>query len=252
MLFALRDWGRLLLSLQEDQAASKTALLDCANTMQAGKSLWKCNPKEPATTPEINFPSIALINFVKHVENYNNPLQVQLQRELAANQLDASLAWIEQQLNRNPKSEDTLRVASLLAQRQGNKQLARAWGERLVQLKPMDVDLLKQQINYELAIPDLPKALTYAQRWQAIATDSIEAHSKTADIALWAGDAETSLTELLWLFQRTNSTDYLQKSTKLASALQAQFDRGIFCQDRQYAPIDGRGSRDLVYGVAKQ
>ncbi|MCX7086991.1 MAG: tetratricopeptide repeat protein [Methylococcales bacterium] len=213
-----RDWGRLLVTTQSVVVLPKADIPPCKEEAQVDKRVWECQ-SQSSDSPKISLPSSAFINFVKQVGGNNAPLQQQLQKELAANQLDDSLLWIEQQLLINPTSEDTLRMACLLAKRQGNKRLSREWSERLLRLKPKDVELLQQQIDAELAVSDLKKALGYAQQWLSIVPNSTVARSKVADIAMWAGDPEVTLAQLFWLYLHTQQPEALDKTIDLATKL---------------------------------
>ena len=213
-----RDWGRQLLTLQTDPSQEASNLPPCEQSNTGEKLIWHCNPKT-LSVPSISLTSIAFINFVKHLNDSHSPLQQQLQKELAANNLQNSLQWMQQQLKAHPQSEEYLRITSMLAKNQGEKQLARELGERLVQIKPQDPGLIQQQIDLELSIPDLQRALIYAQQWVKLAPEDRAAHSRAADVALWAGDTDATLEHLLWLYQHTQEPEQLEKMTKIASAL---------------------------------
>lgn len=213
-----RDWGRKLLNLETQTHGTTASIPPCQTDAHGEKLLWACRSKN-THTPNISLPSLAFINFVKHLRDNNSPLQKQFQKELAANELDNSLAWIQEQLRSHPHSEDYLRFASLLAKSQGKATLARDFNAQLLQLKPNDTALLQEQINHELSIPDLQRALIYAQQWLALAPDDAQARDKTAEIALWAGNPEISLEHLLWLYQRSQNPEQLKKITALATAL---------------------------------
>lgn len=213
-----RDWGRQLLTIQSDAKQEASNLPPCEQSNTGEKLVWRCNPKT-LSVPSISLTSMAFINFVKHLNDSHSPLQQQLQKELAANNLQNSLEWMQQQLKAHPHSEEHLRITSMLAKTQGEKQLARELGERLLQIKPQDPELVQQQIDLELSIPDLQRALIYAQQWVKLAPEDQAARSRAADVALWAGDTDATLEHLLWLYQHTHAPEQLEKMTKIASAL---------------------------------
>lgn len=143
-----RDWGRLLFSLQSDDKGSKLAIPTCQSGTAGEKTIWECNPKT-ADSSKISLPSVAFVHFVKQLNSSKSPLETQFQKELAADQLGESLAWMQQQVKAHPKSEEHLRLAGLLANNLGNHKLASELGREILKLKPNDIGLLQQQIAYE-------------------------------------------------------------------------------------------------------
>ncbi len=202
---------------------NKSAFL-CKEESRSEKLQWQCESKAQLDQ-KIILRSVEFINVLKQLNVGNTALEAQIKRELAANRLEDSLQWIKQELNANPKAQDTLHFAVLLAKSQGAKELARNWHRQLVSLNPKDAGLLRQQIELEMAIPDLAQALDYAKQWVALAPDDLQAHQKYAELAQWASKADITLNEWLWLYHKTKHADLLSKLIKLAMDTQ------------QYAPL---------------
>lgn len=225
-----RDWGRLLLAGKRDINKKQESAFACQKESRSDQVLWECENKH-LVEQKIILKSVEFINFIKQLKLTDSPLGEQLQRELAANQLDNSLQWIRQELTVNPNTQETLQIAILLARTQGAMDLARQWNVKLLEMNPNDVQLIKQQIDFEMAVPDLPKALVYAQKWQQLAPEDIPAHLKLADISQWVSESEITLDEWVWLYRHTNQTDLLPKIISLATSIyKYEFLADLFAQ----------------------
>jgi polysaccharide biosynthesis protein PelB len=147
-------------------------------------------------------------------------IQQQIDRELAANEPANSLLWVQTTLASNEVSSPSLiAFGANLASSLGEKESAAKLGLQQLQLSPEDPSILASQVQYELAIKDLPNALRYAQQRVGLDPNNVEARKQLANVALWSGNSNLAMQQWSWLYKKTGNEAYLKDAAKIGKAL---------------------------------
>lgn len=211
-----RDWGRLLLATQPTLSMPQS-MPPCQVNGQARQLQWECASKA-SNDSKIILKSVGYMNLLKQFDFSKTALEQQYQRELAANQLDNSVRWYQQLIATHQNAKDFLPFAVAIAQKQGASALAQQWHAKLLALQPQNIQLLQEQIAFEMAVPNLPQALELSQQWQRLSPTEAKAHLQTANLAQWTGNADMALDEWLWLYHHVDQATYLPNIISLATA----------------------------------
>ena len=83
---------------------------------------------------------------------------------LAAGRNEEALLAFNERLAADSKNIELLLEGITLANAIGMNIQAREWNEKVLELTPHDLDALNRQVNYSLAVGDLPGALTWSRK----------------------------------------------------------------------------------------
>ena len=157
--------------------------------------------------------------YIKRFSQQEIDLERQFNLELAANKPEQSLKWIQTLIQKKPVSPSMLRFASSLATSLGRSQLASELGKELLAKSPNDTALLAQQVQLEMAVPNLNAAMNFTQQWVQQEPDNIQARLRLAKIALWSGKPKVSMNQWSELYDKTGSVDYFKEAVNIGRAL---------------------------------
>jgi len=154
--------------------------------------------------------------YIKHFSQQETDLEKQFSLELAANNSESSLQWVQSLMQKKPISPSILQFASSLATKQGDRSpLASNLGRELLTQLPNDPALLEKQVQLELAVPNLKAAMTYAQQWVRQQPNNIQARLQLAKTSLWSGKPKESMKQWSWLYDKTGNPAYFKEAVKI-------------------------------------
>ncbi len=150
--------------------------------------------------------------YIQHFSQQKMDLEKQLNLELAANDLEQSVQWIQFLTQEKPVSPLILRFTIALATGLERNKLASKLGRALLVQSPKDLALLEKQVQLDLAVPDLDAAVSDVQLWVKQDPDNIQARLQFAEIAQWAGKPKVSMNQWVNLYDRTGHQEYFNKA----------------------------------------
>ncbi len=133
-------------------------------------------------------------------EQYHGELNKRRQSLLlAAGRNDEALQTVHARLINEPDNAELLLEGVHLASGMGLTAQAMAWNERLLQIRPYDLDGMQRQIDLALATRQLGTALQWARKSVQIDPQDKEARVKLAQLEEWNGNIQNAQQQRVWL-----------------------------------------------------
>ncbi len=133
---------------------------------------------------------------------------------------DEALARARSYLDDCPLETTLLATVATLATAENEPELARDLGRRLLELSSTSPDLLRDQVQRELALADLEGAAEYARQLMEREPDDVEARWAHTEILVWAGRSHEALDGLVAL-AKTGDELALAQGLEIAAQLKA-------------------------------
>ena len=133
-------------------------------------------------------------------EQFHNQLNKRRQSLLlAAGRNEEALQTVHARLINDPDNAELLLDGVQLASGMGLTAQAMTWNERLLEIRPYDLDGMQRQIDLALATRQLGSALQWARKSVQIDPQDKEARVKLAQLEEWNGNTQDAQQQRVWL-----------------------------------------------------
>ncbi len=147
-------------------------------------------------------------------------INLQITRELAADDPENSLQWAKDILTNNSLIYPSfLAYGTNLASSLGDKEVFKQFSSKQLEQNPNDPVLLAKLVQYELALNNLHNALQHANKRTILDPKNVKAREDLIKIAMWAGVPYFSMQQLTQVYHKTGNEDQLKDAIKIGKDL---------------------------------
>ncbi len=125
---------------------------------------------------------------------------------LAAGRNEEALQTVHARMIADPDSAELLLEGINLASGMGLTAQAMTWNERLLEIRPYDLEGMQRQIDFSLATSQLGSALQWARKGVELDPFDKEARVKLAQLEEWNGNVQDAQQQRVWLASNYPST----------------------------------------------
>ncbi len=150
-------------------------------------------------------------------EEYQQPLAKRRQKLLmAAGRNEEALQTVHERIADDPNSAEILLEGINLANSMGLPAQSMQWNERLLAIRPYDIDAMQRQIDFSMANNLLDRALHWAGELVAIEPQDKTFRLRLAQLEEWNGNIQNAQDQRQWLADKAPGADNDRQLIRLA------------------------------------